>query len=361
MKRFKTFTLRVIAGANVAIVLIMLLLGYSGCFNPVEHPILACSTLLFPVFLVINLLFLVFWLFFYWRGAIIPFVGYLICYFPIRTYIPFNIVSEPPEGAIKVVSYNVAGYGYGVLGLPNDEPSEVVSWLIDSDADIICIQEGGISAADARVNDVLKKKYEFSKEEVKDKGTALSLFSRFPILKSEFIEYESKGNASVAFEIDYHGKEVVIINNHLESNGLSMEVKQNFKQMVKGDLTAEEAKGESRVLFDRLRDAVRKRAPQAEAVAAYIAKCRDEGKSVIVCGDFNDNPISYTHRTIAKDLTDCYVSSGKGPGWSYARGGMRVRIDNILCSDEWEPYGAKVDTKVTVSDHYPVYCWLKMK
>ena len=82
---------------------------------------------------------------------------------------------------------------------------------------------------------------------------------------------------------------------------------------------------------------------------------------VLVTGDFNDNPISYTHRTIAKDLTDCYVSTGKGPGWSYARGGMRVRIDNILCSDEWEPYGAKVDTKVTVSDHYPVYCWLKMK
>ena len=355
MKRFKTITLRVIAGANVATVLIMLLLGYSGCFNPVEHPILACSTLLFPIFLVFNLLFLVFWLFFYWRGAIIPFVGYLICYFPIRTYIPFNIASEPPEGAIKVVSYNVAGYGYGTTELPKDEPSEVVSWLIDCDADIICIQEGGFSSQDARINDVLKKKYEYSKEEAKDKSTVLTLFSRFPILKSEFIEYESKGNSSIAYEIDYHGKEVVVINNHLESNGLSQEVKQNFKQMVKGDLTAEEAKGESRELFGRLRDAVQRRAPQAEAVAAYIAQRRDEGKSVIVCGDFNDNPISYTH------LTDCYVSTGKGPGWSYARGGMRVRIDNILCSDEWEPYGAKVDTKVTVSDHYPVYCWLKMK
>lgn len=361
MKRLKKFTLRAIAGANVATVLTMLLLGYAGCFNPVEHSILACSTLLFPVFLVINLLFLVFWLFFHWKGAIIPFVGYVICYFPIRTYIPFNIASDPPEGAIKVVSYNVAGYGYGTLGLPNDEPSEVVSWLIDSDADIICIQEGSSSCSDPRMEEVLKKKYEHIKQEQKKSGTTLTLFSRFPILKSEFIEYESKGNASVAFEIDYHNKEVVVVNNHLESNKLSQEVKKNFKQMVKGDLTTEEAKGESRELFGLLREAVKERAPQAEAVAAYIAQRRDEGKSVIVCGDFNDNPLSYTHRTIAKDLTDCYVSSGRGPGWTYARGGMRVRIDNILCSDEWEPYSAKVDTKVTVSDHFPIVCWLKMK
>ena len=361
MKRLKKFTLKAIAGANIATVLIMLFLGFSGGFNPLEHPILACSGLLFPIFLIINLLFLVFWLIFHWRGAWIPFVGYLVCYAPIRTYIPFNISSEPPAGAIKVVSYNVAGYGYGEHGLSNDEPSDVVSWLIDSDADLICIQEGGFSSADVRVSDVLKKKYEFSQENSKEGGTTLTLFSRFPILKTEFIDYESKSNASVAYEIDYHGKEVIVVNNHLESNGLSQEVKQNFKQMVKGDLSAEEAKGESRELFARLRDAVQRRAPQAKAVAEYIAQRRDEGKSVIVCGDFNDPPISYTHRTIAKDLTDCYVSTGKGPGWSYARGGMRVRIDNILCSDEWEPYGAKVDTKATDSDHYPIVCWLKMR
>ena len=361
MRKLKKFTLRVIGGANIATVLVMLLLGFSGGFNPVEHPILACSSLLFPAFLIINLLFLVFWLFFHWRGAWIPFVGYLVCYMPIRTYIPFNISTEPPAGSIKVVSYNVANYGYGSLELPDGEPSDVISWLINSDADIICIQEGGLSASDSRLGEVLKKKYPHSQADNKNSSTTLTLFSRFPILKSEFIDYESKGNASMAYEIDYHGREVVVINNHLETNGLSMEVKKNFKQMVTGDLSAEETKGESRQLFGLLRSAVQKRAPQAEAVALYIAQRRDEGKSIIVCGDFNDNPLSYTHRTIARDLTDCYVASGNGPGWSYARGGMRVRIDNILCSDEWEPYGAIVDTKVNVSDHYPIACWLKMR
>ncbi len=110
-----------------------------------------------------------------------------------------------------------------------------------------------------------------------------------------------------------------------------------------------------------LAQAVEIRAPQADSVANYIAKLKSRGASIIVCGDFNDHPLSYVHHTIAKDLTDCYVASGNGPGASYNHNLMLVRIDNILCSDDWEPYGATVDRKTAASDHYPIYCWLKKR
>ncbi|MBN2917310.1 MAG: endonuclease/exonuclease/phosphatase family protein, partial [Prevotella sp.] len=97
---------------------------------------------------------------------------------------------------------------------------------------------------------------------------------------------------------------------------------------------------------------------EAEAVAKYIQQHKEQ--SIILCGDFNDGPISYAHRTIAKDLTDCYIASGNGPGISYHHGGFFVRIDNIMCSDDWEPYECKVDDKIAVSDHYPIICKLKM-
>ena len=71
--------------------------------------------------------------------------------------------------------------------------------------------------------------------------------------------------------------------------------------------------------------------------------------------------LSHAHCTIAKDLTDCYIASGNGPGISYHRGGFFVRIDNIMCSDDWEPYECKVDDKIDVSDHYPIICKLKMR
>ena len=113
------------------------------------------------------------------------------------------------------------------------------------------------------------------------------------------------------------------------------------------------------MLVVKLGEATRKRALQAEAVADYIRQHRD--MSIILCGDFNDGPISYTHRTIAKGLTDCYVASGNGPGISYHHAGFFVRIDNMMCSDDWEPYECKIDRKISSSDHYPIVCYLKKR
>ena len=116
-------------------------------------------------------------------------------------------------------------------------------------------------------------------------------------------------------------------------------------------------KVESKRLIDKLAETSKRRAPEVDAVARYIA--RHEGESIILCGDFNDNPISYTRRVIVDKLTDCYVATANGPGISYHLSGFYVRIDNIMCTPDWKPYGCTVDSKVKSSDHYPIYCWLQ--
>ena len=39
--------------------------------------------------------------------------------------------------------------------------------------------------------------------------------------------------------------------------------------------------------------------------------------------------------------------------------GMYVRIDNVMCTDDLEPYSFHVDKKCNLSDHYPVVGWVK--
>jgi endonuclease/exonuclease/phosphatase family metal-dependent hydrolase len=190
-------------------------------------------------------------------------------------------------------------------------------------------------------------------------GNCLMLLSKYPILSKERIPYESKGNMSVAYRLKVKDREVLLINNHLETTGLSLEDRRQFKNLVIGKLQVDTAEETSKLLVVKLAEATKKRAPEAEAVAKYIQQHKEQ--SIILCGDFNDGPISYAHRTIAKDLTDCYIASGNGPGISYHRGGFFVRIDNIMCSDDWEPYECKVDDKIAVSDHYPIICKLKMR
>ena len=358
IKKLKAFTLHTVAGANIATIIVMLVTGFSDRFNPVSFPILSNGGLLFPIFLMINLAFLVFWLIFKTRWALIPFVGFLICYGPTRKYCPLNIHREPPKEAIKVLSYNVwffAGWKDG-----KNSPNPILEYIRKQDADIVCLQESDANeVGKEKLDSVLNPVYRYCDTAKRVKGNTISIYSKYPILSKEPIDYESKGNLSVAFKLLIDGEEVLVINNHLETTGLSMEEKTEFQTMLKGELQAGKAESTSKLLIHKLGKAAAIRAHQAQAVARYVAYHSD--MPIIVCGDFNDGPISYAHRTIAEGLTDCYIETANGPGISYHHNGFYVRIDNIMCSSHFEPFACRVDNDIKDSDHYPIYCWLKMR
>ena len=111
IKQLKSFVVNLIAGANVATILLMLLAGFSDRVNPASHPYLSVMGMTFPIFLVVNLLFLFFWLTVKWKKAWIPIVGFAAAYMPITLFMPVNLRQDVPEGAIKLISYNVCTYG----------------------------------------------------------------------------------------------------------------------------------------------------------------------------------------------------------------------------------------------------------
>ena len=359
LKGLKDFTVRMIAGANVATVVVMLLVGYSDLLNPLPYPAFSNAGLLFPVFLLTNLGFLVFWLLFRAKYAAIPVLGLLVAFVPVRQYMPINVKGEAPKGSIKVLSYNTWNFGDQT---EDDEGHNIcLEYLQEQDADIVCLQEAMPNNKNIQqIDSMLKPMYAYCDTTRHPKGgNCLMVLSKFPILSKELIPYESDGNMSVAYRLKIKNRIVLLINNHLQTTGLSLEDRKQFKNLVVGKLQVDTAEQTSKLLVVKLAEATRKRAPQAEAVAKYIE--RHKAMSIILCGDFNDGPISYTHHTIAKNLTDCYVESGNGPGISYHHSGFFVRIDNIMCSKDWEPYECKVDDKIAVSDHYPIICKLKMR
>lgn len=352
MKKIKDLTLQIIAGANVATAVTMFLVGLSDRINPTEHPIMANIGLIFPGFIFINFCFLVFFAVFRRRYMLISLLGFVVSYSSVRTYWPLNISRDVPPGSIKVMSYNV--HNFASDNAPEGHDNPILEYIINSDADIVCLQEAVITD---NLRDAVKDVYNYvDSVRSKNGGDCLVLLSKYPIKSSERIEYESKNNVSAAFRVVVDEEIVTVINNHFETSGLSLADRAGFKDMVKGNAGSDTVRVESKRLAVKLGESAKIRAPQAEAVARYVRKC---GKNVILCGDFNDNPISYTHRTLAKVLTDCYVESGNGPGISYHHNAIFVRIDNIMCSKLWQPYKCKVDRSIGCSDHYPIYCWLK--
>ena len=63
---------------------------------------------------------------------------------------------------------------------------------------------------------------------------------------------------------------------------------------------------------------------------------------MIVCGDFNDTPISYTYRTMSRDLNDAFRKVGRGYSHTYRGFFNMLRIDYVLCSDEFAPLSYEV-------------------
>ena len=359
IKQLKAFTINIVAGANLATVLLMVASGFADHINPADHPMLSNLGMLFPFFLIANLLFVFFWLTFKWKKLWIPILGYALVYVPLTVYLPLNSTQDVPEGTIKVISYNVCSYG----GNYKYEQAfdTIYNYLIQEEADIVCMQED-VDSWRRFVFQRYQKTFPYNDTVFFYRSSTsmngVGIHSKFPILRRERINYPSLANGSMAYYLLVDGDTILVINNHLEATHLSQEERNNYTKIISGKVQRDTVKNESLQLLEKLGQSAATRAVGADAVHRYIEEHRQY--PIIVCGDFNDNPISYSRRTIAKGLKDCFVETGKGVGLSFNQKGFYFRIDHMMCSDHFEPYNCKIDSKMDASDHYPLSCRLKL-
>ena len=340
----------------------MLMTGFADLLDPRSWPIMTTAGYVFPMFALANLGMIVVWMFVSKKHILIPFLGFVVCYVPVTQYFPVHASGKVPLGALKFMTFNTWGFGSqfepGNKAVTKETRRKMLQYIVDEDCHVVCLQEASYDKIVQKdVDSIVRPKMPYLDTCKVESGTTLMVLSKYPIKKHEVLKYESKGNLSAAFFLDVNGKELIVVNNHLETNSFSKEEKSQFRDMVKGDMGRSEMKTESKFILRKLGAAAVIRAPQADAVASFVRM--HKGRSMIVCGDFNDIPISYARRTIAKDLVDCYVSTAMGPGFTYHRNGMYVRIDNVLCTDDLEPHNFSVNKKCNLSDHYPVIGWVK--
>lgn len=363
IKRIGKFVAYLILAVNIFFLWLLILTAYSPHIKPTAHPVVSCLGLTFPIFLVINLCFFIFWLVIQkYKLALFPLIAFLLCFPQIRTYFPINFhTNNLPEGSFKVLSYNIMGFDGAVK---NEGENPILNYLKNSGADILCLQEyqtmeWGQHLRQKDVEEALKD-YPYHNIHIVGSGKGhtnrIACYSKFPILSARKLDYESEYNGSMAYELDLNGDTALLINNHLESNKLTKEDKVVYESILKDPETAKVKSG-ARLLIGKLAEASALRAPQADSIAREIASCRHP--YIIVCGDFNDTPISYAHRVIEKGLNDAFTKSGRGLGISYNQNKFYFRIDNILASKNLKPYNCTVDRSIKESDHYPIWCYLK--
>lgn len=351
--KLKHILLATFTAINIICIMAMTVCAYSSYLPPQTYPNWSYLGLLFPVFLVPNILFILFWLVFKRVFAFIPLTGILLCVWAVRAYYPINITHDAPDNAIKFMSYNVMTFSNKHNVAWNDR--DIIKYIKGSDADIVCLQEvGGLKGAIDN-GSLTMEKYPYHVA-IPKKGIAC--LSKHPILSDTNIPYSSEGNSSYAFEILIGGDTVLVVNNHFESYRLNSTDKESYKELIKKPEEVNVEKSYD-TLTDKLVAANAIRGPQVDSVATFIEKSHH--KHIIACGDFNESPISYSHHRLTQKLNDAYTRSGNGPGLSYNRHGMYFRLDHILISENIECHKTVVDSSVDFSDHYPIYSYLTLK
>lgn len=367
----KTLTI-IIFTVNIIAIVLLLLAICAWYIPPYKSAIPAYLGLAFPFILIVNVLFLLFWLvFFKWKLFLIDLVILVLCWSPILTYYPVHTkTKEIPEDCIKILSYNVRGFNF--LQGKEARKNPIFDYLNDSGADIICLQEFAMNnykpnpkgiITISEIDDLLK---DYPYRSIVKFGHSLSIYSfgvacysKYPILKTTEIPVQSTTNGSVLYEIKINDKVISLVNNHLESNRLTSEDKKLYRDFLEAR-DSEMLDEVTTNIRSRLGVAYRIRAYQADIISHWLENL--ETDATIVCGDFNDTPISYTYNTIKGKnlLEDSFVNTGLGQGITYHENMFWFRIDFIMHSRNMESFNCTVD-KVKYSDHYPIYTYLRFK
>ncbi len=260
---------------------------------------------------------------------------------------------RPRRGVVTLFDYNIRMF-YGPDGESNRD--SLFRLVKSYRPDIVCLQEftpqtggGSREIVDALMGE---NYYSTQLEEL----TGNVIYSRYPIIESGLTREDMEGVRSIWADVVIGKRDTVrIYNHHLHTTAINTSddmflSRDNFIQD-----TAREQK--LRSIVDRYRDNAIARAVQADSIAKVVAECPYQ---MIVCGDFNDTPLSYTVWSLSDDLTDAFREAGRGYGYTYGGFSNALRIDYVLLSDGWQVLYYD-SPKVDLSDHLPIVTSLKLK
>ena len=348
----------------------VLLSGWGGYVNPQRWALPSVAVLTYPAAIIVAMVLLLVALITRgWKASIMLAVSLLLTLPALRVNMPLSGGHAPADSTatFKLLTYNVTGF-WSMHG--HEDVSLSMRYILDSDADLVVLQEASLEPHDFTdkenvrpMKSEIERKYPYrSSYGYHD----LIILSRYPYevnddisLRNYFGTGETKNPKyyhvyAKAFDVSMpEGRQLRIVNVHMQSIGLNHSDKQVYRNITHLDsVRSREQMHQARnSLYTKLARAFRRRAGEAHQIRKVIDTCPE---NVIVCGDFNDTPASYTYWTVrGDDLADAYAQCGRGLTYTFNKDLMLFNIDHIFYRGNLDAVNIK-RVKAGTSDHYPL-------
>jgi endonuclease/exonuclease/phosphatase family metal-dependent hydrolase len=308
-----------------ALAIAALLMSYLAPFvDPLDFWPVSFFGLFYNPILLINVILLLLWIILKKRRWMYNAFFILIGFQFIARNIQFNESTYSPND-IRICTFNTNVQGVYDNGNTSKELDE---YLKEKEYDVVVLLEWlnkkGSVSSEAYPNQQFVRLE--SKQNRYDYG--LKLVSKHKIINWERIKYDHfTNNMAVYFDIDVDGTIIRFMATHLQSNGVSS---QDYHTLVNVEV-GDEYKNYALNFAKRLKKLIIRRSNQTRTILETI---EDSPYPVIILGDFNDTPQSFTYQTLKKGRKDAFVEKGNGWGATYLKPFPIMRIDYILHDEE---------------------------
>lgn len=340
---------RALRWSNAFLVLLTLTAYLSPYLDPSYFWPISILGLFYPWLLLFNILFIIGWIaarkpyFLYSLGCLL--VGWHF----LTNFIGFHSGGGSPkqDGEIQVMSYNC--HALSSVKAPKSpwEINDFVALIKKHQPDIIFFQEFPILD---RIADPLSAALAQEcglKHVYRESRKSLALFSKYPIGKKNTNYFTNHSNGYQYADLTIGEKKIRVYNIHLQTNALSGLANKVAKE---GSLQEKETWLQIKGMIGRYKNSAKTRGQQAEEIAEGIKR---SPYPVIVGGDFNDVPFSYTYHQLAQPLQDAFQTSGSGLGITFNGSIPTLRIDYILADHSFDILDHTI-LKEGKSDHFPI-------
>ena len=334
----------------------LLVLSYASIVvNPAKVWMISLTGILFVPLSIINIILLLWALKRKSKSFMIPLLALIPAFFFVGRYVQYETEesrkarAEFKDEALKVISYNVGRFAlHDAEGVSSAKEcaDSIFDFIQRQDADIICLQEFDIKDV-SRVKSELARRMKGYNVEYYLFPTSRGAFgnvtlSKFPVKGKGRIRFDESANLAIYTDYEYKGQQFRVYNCHFESFNISPTG--IVKALAQRDSTILEETG------TKMKRSITRRPKQVDQVFSDIENCPVDA---FVCGDFNDNPMSYTYYRMTRKRKDAFVESGHGFGATYASLWPLLRIDYILFPDKYMSVSQRIP-RIPFSDHYPV-------